>query len=442
MPIDHWMTFGTFAEQRYFVYPSATTYKGVIINGNMAAYAPDGLAAFLLEKTPGLPYIVDPITHGFQHDPSAVLDREQRVRSSIQTLADAYGGPITAVVGRRPVMPRDFANDKELHAFVRRCLDFQRAQVATAMQDSEASKYIEEGQAATPPYALIPPYFFLTESTIERWLPVCKRSAEMALAEKQPGERIFCAVVVSQGILLNDNAIDRIAHELAQRGVTGFLVWVDDLDEHEAEGGKLAGLCHLARSLKGNADREVVNLHGGYFSVLAAGKLGRQAFSGVAHGPEFGESRAVVPVGGGIPIARYYLPCLHQRVRYRDSLRILREKGWLRNAGAFYRNVCDCEECTKLIGSDTRNFTSFGIGNPKVVRRGRGMVRIEYPTSETKEHCLRHYLQRKAIEYGFADSASEAKILQDLQDGIDELGEVVGLEGVAHLENWRGALST
>ncbi len=51
MNIDHWMIFSTFAEQVYFIYPTIETYKGVIINGNMATYAPDGLAAFLLEKT-------------------------------------------------------------------------------------------------------------------------------------------------------------------------------------------------------------------------------------------------------------------------------------------------------------------------------------------------------------------------------------------------------
>jgi len=75
MAIEHWMQFGTFAEQRHFAYPTLDTYKGVIINGNMAAYAPDGLAAFLLERT-GLIYLIDPMTHAFQHDPGFVTDNE------------------------------------------------------------------------------------------------------------------------------------------------------------------------------------------------------------------------------------------------------------------------------------------------------------------------------------------------------------------------------
>src|SRR5882762_1874338 len=94
MPIDHWMMFGTFGEQRHFVYTSPDTYQtgGTIINGNMAAYAPDGLAAFLLERTGGrLNYIIDPLTHAFQHNPSSVTDQNRKTKKSIQGLAVAYG---------------------------------------------------------------------------------------------------------------------------------------------------------------------------------------------------------------------------------------------------------------------------------------------------------------------------------------------------------------
>ncbi len=59
-----------FAEQNFFAYPTPDTYQGVIINANMAAYAPAGIAAFLLEKTAAKTrYVVDPLTHAFQHDP-------------------------------------------------------------------------------------------------------------------------------------------------------------------------------------------------------------------------------------------------------------------------------------------------------------------------------------------------------------------------------------
>jgi hypothetical protein len=183
-------------------------------------------------------------------------------------------------------------------------------------------------------------------------------------------------------------------------------------------------------------------LHGGYFSVLAAGVLGDSAMSGVAHGPEFGEHRSVIPVGGGIPIARYYVPQLHARMRYRDTLRLLRAKGWLRDAETFHGSVCDCNECRRTISGDIANFRAFGVGEVKPVRRGTGIARIEYPTEETKKRCLRHYLQRKAIEYQFAATANAEQIREDLREGVREFEEVAGLEQVAHLDVWNNVLST
>src|SRR5436853_4415182 len=106
MPIEHWMMFGTFAEQRYFIYPTSDTYKGVVINGNMAAYAPDGLAAFLIERT-NLTYFVDPLTHAFQHNPSFVLGTDGQPKSSISELAliyDPKGEHIRQLVGNKPLL--------------------------------------------------------------------------------------------------------------------------------------------------------------------------------------------------------------------------------------------------------------------------------------------------------------------------------------------------
>ena len=61
MNVNNWMMFGTFAEQRHFAYPTRDPCEGAIIDGNMVAHAPDGLATFLLEKTSGLKYIIDPL---------------------------------------------------------------------------------------------------------------------------------------------------------------------------------------------------------------------------------------------------------------------------------------------------------------------------------------------------------------------------------------------
>jgi len=440
MSVNHWMTFGTFAEQRYFIYPNKDVYYGVIINANMAAHAPDGLAAFLLEKTAQYRYLIDPVTHAFQHDPSAVTDSSGEVRSSIKKMATAYGEPFVRIVGKEPLRPRVLLADKDAtYEFVARCLDFQREQVARPMVEADAAKYLDLGEDVRP-YALVAPYFYMTETTLAQWIPACRRCVEIAL-ELKGANRLFACIVVGQGVASNSKARKVILDSFASLGVDGFLLWVDDLDEYEAGTDELNGLLHLARGLGGGGEREVINLHGGYFSILAAGVLGNRALTGVAHGPEFGEHRAVVPVGGGIPIARYYIPRLHHRTRYRDALAILRAKKWLTTtAKEFHRNVCDCHACKEVLGGDLANFSKFGESIIRTVRRKRGMVRMAFPTSEAKVMCLKHYLHVKQSEYEFADSASPDRIVGELQDGRAQFEGAAGLEGVAHLERWEQVL--
>lgn len=299
MTIDHWMMFGTFAEQRHFAYPTEGTYTGTVINGNMAAHAPEGLAGFVLQKTARQIYVIDPLTHAFQHDPYFVTDGSENTKSSIQRLAEIYGDPVVEIVGKRPVRPSDFLDDALLEEFVKRCLDFQSRTIADAMAQHEARKYLPEvPDENLQPYALIAPYFYMTETSIEEWLPVNVRALEFS--RKHSGKtKLFASVVVSQGVVLSKEFRQQIAKAISSQNLEGSLLWVDNLDEQQAGGAELRGLIELARGLRNGGTREVINLHGGYFSILAAGVLGKSAMSGVTHGPEFGEYRSVVPVGGG-----------------------------------------------------------------------------------------------------------------------------------------------
>ncbi|KKL84561.1 hypothetical protein LCGC14_1963550, partial [marine sediment metagenome] len=126
MSKNHWMMFSTFAEQRHFIYPDRSTYYGVIINANMAAYAPDGMSDFVLTKTHEQRYLIDPQTHAFQHDPSHVTvlrdDGTRSLKRSIDRLANHYDGPIRKHAGRRPVLPAMFSEDEVLRELVERCI--------------------------------------------------------------------------------------------------------------------------------------------------------------------------------------------------------------------------------------------------------------------------------------------------------------------------------
>jgi hypothetical protein len=438
------MMFSTFAEQRHFEYPEKGTYRGVVINANMVQHAPAGLAAFLLEKTAQAVYVIDPLTHAFQHDPEAICNAEGEPRASIRGLAEVYGRPIDTLVGARRLLPKHLKAARVLDGFTDRCVAFQRESLRSYMRNADTAKYLDDHEVDLPPYAIVAPYFYLTETTCVDWLPVCVAAAERARELVPPGgdSKLFAAVLVSQGVLLDESIQDSITDGLSRASPDGYLLWADNLDEQTASKPELAGLLRFARRLRKAGRREVVNLHGGYFSILAAGVLGKSALSGVTHAPEFGEFRPAVPVGGGIPIARYYVPPLHARVRFKDAAPMFRAAGYLQSAAVFHENVCACEVCKQVLANDANNFALFGDSTVKSVRRRHGIVRIDFPTTEAKMRCLRHYLQRKRVEYQFAATASKEQLVADLGNGITSFVDVAGLEGVAHLQRWMDTLTS
>jgi hypothetical protein len=439
MAIDHWMTFATFNEQRYFAYPREKSYKGVIFNANIIAHAPEGIAGFLMSKTEGLQYLIDPLTHAFQHEPSAIRNKSKELKSSIAKLAEYYGAPVQNIAGVRPMAPNDFIAPGVIDAFVGRCLAFQQETLASTMAASEWNQYVLQEKKELGPYALVSPYVYLTEANFRRWLPIALRLSASAFVGRGKS-KLFLPIVLSRGALLNPEVRGSVIFQLGQEQLDGYLLWIDDLDETEAAGETLSAFIDLARRIRKRADQEIINLHGGYFSVLAAGTLGKGALTGVSHGPEFGEHRGVVPVGGGIPRPKFYLPQLHARIPYREAQSYLSDLGWLADTSTFFNNVCDCSECKSVLAEGIENFTSYGDATVKLVKRDRGFTRMEFPTSVAKQRCLRHYLERKAIEFEFASTADSAAIVEDLRRGYVAFRDIAP-ETADHLSIWAKALA-
>jgi len=435
MQVDQWMMFSTFAEQRFFAHPTKRSIKGVVVNANMVAHAPDGLAAFLMERTANTPYIIDPQTHAFQHNPKAIRNSEGKIKSSLFSLSEHFGEPISSCVSKsQPLKPSNFADNKLLNEFVIRCLEFQRSALSEVMASSEANKYLGQTQKQLEPCALLSPYFYIAENTAQDWLPICLRLAKAA-ADFKNHNKLFIPLVLSKAALVRPKIREYILSHFTDIACDGFTIWIDDLNEHVTSSTLLKQFFDFATGLRANNKKQVINLHGGYFSILAGSALGGGAFSGVSHGPEFGEFRSVVPVGGGIPIARYYIPQLHARIRYREALDMFKRNGWLSSAKEFHHSVCACDTCKEVIDGNPDNFVNFGTSNSKLVRRGDGFARVDFPTTEAKENCLKHYLERKHYEY-HSSSKSADVLIADLKKGISDFETAFGADTVDHLRTW------
>jgi len=386
------------------------------------------------------------LTHAFQHNPTHIKsinkNGDEEVKKSIRKLVnDYYQSPIIEILGKHPLRPSDLSNNQTLKKdFVKRCIDFQNNILSKPIKDNDTIKYFEGlSDTELKPYAIVPPYFYLDEINIDDWLPLNIDLANIATTDYHDNcNRIFCSIVLSQDILLDEKLIQRIAHVYSNLKIDGLLIWVDNFNEQQAEKVKLHSLLKLVKLLKERkSDLEIINLHGGYFSILAAGK---NLFTGISHGPEFGEYRSVVPVGGGIPIAKYYIPDLHNRVKYKDAQNIFYSLDYLNDIKKFYENVCFCSECKEVLLNDPANFTIYGDSNIKLVHTKYGATRREYPKTETKKHCLKHYLNIKNKEYTDVEKSDFNGLLNGLIEGYDKYSKNLDNSEIGYLKRWEEVL--
>jgi hypothetical protein len=343
------------------------------------------------------------------------------------------------------VLPGDFRDSHTLQGFCERVLEFQLNAVERETTRADVSKYYRylfQSKRMAPgpgfrPSALVAPYFYLTEATMRPWRTVNIKCAQLAQSwAASKGIPLAVQVVISREVLRDPSLIDDLVRAYEVVVPSLFLIWVDSFSEHSASERELRALVQLFTGFAGIAP--VVNLYGGFFSV-ALQRLGLGGLVGVTHGLEYGEERGVVPVGGGIPVAKFYLPALHKRVPFRDALRAVRALGGFRSASAFRTVVCDCRQCRRVITTNPEtDFAQYGEARSVSFVRSGQPITMEYPLPETKERCAAHYMWSKHREYRLSDR----EVLQSLSDARTRLGRVLGAEVAGHCKVWERVLST
>ena len=213
---------------------------------------------------------------------------------------------------------------------------------------------------------------------------------------------------------------------------SGIFLWIASFDEHRASRAELLKYKNFVSDLS-SSEKKVISLYGGYFSII----LLKYGLHGVAHGPGYGEDRDVIPVGGGLPRAKYYFLGLHDRRLFREVAYIIRALNW-KNPSDFFENICDCSCCKDTIKADVKNFSKFGSSKSGIRRDG---ISFEYQTSEAKTLTTIHYLLNKHKEFNFINDNPKARIIEELRDSFDKYKEFFGVGAVGYLENWADALA-
>ena len=377
----HILRYGTVAEKTH-IKKAFSAFDYLSINGNTAAYVSNAISSFIVEnffssKEKG--YFIDPITYAFQNNIDLLFSEskktgEKTLRKSILKLINEYKLPTDRIMQRKPFMPNDFGQTIDKEEFVKNVIGFQYNLVYRQVQEQGLEKYLKyvvptnlKDVEQLHPKFVIAPYFYLDPNSADfgEWLDL---NIEFDTISNYISEQfcnnipVFAQIVLDKSVLTNARYLNTILSRYATLQCEGYTIWIDDFDEHGANQGEIRG---FAEFLSGLRDKPVYNMYGGYLSVLFTHKK-LKLLAGVSHGLEYGESRKVYPVGGGIPVSKYnYLP-LHQRLDFTKAFYLLesanivdlKEANW-GPSEKYYAEICHCSQCRKVIKDEMINFINF-----------------------------------------------------------------------------------
>ena len=454
----HWVRYGIAADQKFLLGDFLNTYDQLVINGNMLAHMRSALSQFITQQV-RKPFVIDPQTHAFAHDLQHLLSTSKgssgEVKKSWAKLIDAFGENLKKVIQEegRPLDPSDLDGAGFRSEFVERVLCFQRDAVQRELENGEDREYLEFLKEETgvdpflqPPAVLIAPYFFIGGPSASDWgdrnIQLLQAASEWLGHQAGSQPPLAAQLVISKDVLFDQNERSRILDAYIQSKPDLVLLWIDQFSEHNATKHELEHYLDLLEKFK-EAGLPVVNLFGGFFSV-ATMRFSHQlsgALVAVCHGLEYGETRPVIPLGGGTPVARFYSRTLHHRLPPRAALREIHELDGLNSSDDFHEVICDCPNCRMVIVSDPVNELNDNYFDSKETAywvSGRRVAR-DFPTAKASNNCTRHYMWCKAWEYRDLNMTLE-DLKAQLESADERLRKTLGTEYAGHPKVWSEAL--
>ena len=452
----HWVRYGTAADQCYLEGEFRATYDQIVVNGNMVAHMPSALSVFLTQRVQK-PFVIDPQTHAFAHDIEYLLSKSKssagEIKRSWRKLIEKYGEVLEHALleEKRPLDPTDFDNEVSRKNFTKNVLLFQRDAITDEIKEGPDRDYVEflkeeTGTSTTvmPPAMLVAPYFFIHGPLAAGWqeknLQFIQDSRSVVTAEGIE-EPLAAQLVISQEILADSRRRDELVELYAQQEPDVILLWIDQLNEHTAPESELESFISL---LSGFAKKKipVVNLYGGFFSVamMRFSTLLNGQFAAVCHGLEYGETRSVIPLGGGTPVAKFYSRQLHHRLPPRVALRTIHLLDGMNAVSDFHSNVCGCRNCQEVICEDPeQDLIAYFETKESTFWRAGKRISMDFPTGQASENCTKHYMWCKEWEYrDMATTIDQLK--QELLKTDQQLRKPIGVEYAGHPLAWSNVL--
>lgn len=383
-------------------------FDAVIFNASIVAYSGASIADIVSIHMNR--YIIDPQTYILQHDASAFLSNKGKIKASVLKYLNELPAQIrnAIVEERRSLALRDI--DCSLDELVDSVYNFQVNYISNFLEKKDYSKYLDfamdEEQISNPyaPKVVVAPYFRLkneyVSGEIDEWLELNKKALSSFLEKySSKGFPIAAELLLDKKVLCGVD-MEAIKTTYNVPGYEYIFVWIDDFSPLNAKQEEQRSFKKLIAALN-EIGKCPVMAYGGYDSILLCHEELEERLYGVAQSVGYGESRNITPVGGGLPVNKYYFYPTHQRLTVGDASTILSKKAFFTGdkaeaAERFYTEICDCLQCRKIIGRDIHNFRAY---NDSVAYTWKDSIKRNRPTTEATFIAARHFMHCKRKEW-------------------------------------------
>ena len=442
--MQHYIRFGSHNETKILTDRDLKNrIHHLTFNSNVVVHSPVAICKLLNFKINGnISYFIDPQTYILQLSAKKYLLRKNEktknyvLKTSIKKLLSEYG------IDSEKFLDSHFQEEigKDIKSLATNVIKFQQnflENINKSLEKSDGySDFQEDNKKKIKPEFIVIPYFYLQTDQFSKWLDLNISAINTSILEFPDIDNFACQLVVPKEVIFGEKSGYKklIIDHYSKIETNTILIWIDDLDETELSRKNIEDLVLFVKDISNHGKKRVINLYGGFLSYILT-LMG--VWQGFCNGPGYGESRSVIPVGGGIPTAKYYLPKFYNRVNTEALVPQLLALNWIED---YFLNICNCRFCKKTFQTTNvsipRFMEIFGRYKENLSSNNR-----QIPESKTLLSSQLHYLHRRIqlIENFHKDTIE--KVYDEIKNTLIEVDDCESyIPNADHLYVWKDFL--
>lgn len=395
--------------------------SAVIFNATIVAYSSSAVAD--LVSVYKNQYIIDPQTHIFQHDIEAIQTIDKKGAPVIKKSVLQYMDQLPPGLRDQYMSKSGNLSVDDIAPYIDELVDkvylFETEYVDKYIEKKEYDKYLKFVNLGPRPKLVVAPYFMLKDrylnDSIDLWMQLNRKLAEKFISRNSSNYETAIQLVLEKKVLEDADISDLIKKSYEGINIDYAFVWLDDYNGFSATEKQQKNFKKILQAFNEIGIKPLMS-YGGYDAILLCHSELPYRLYGVAQSVGYGETRNITPVGGGLPVNKYYFPPLHSRLNMSNVIAILQQQGFLSMdkklaAEKFFDTICDCKQCKNIIKN---NFDNFMLFNESVSFKVRGTISRNRPTTDATLIAAVHFMCSKMQEWADLETKSYNQLIDEL----------------------------